>query len=51
MVSLSVVVASKQKLLIKDDVAVPKGYKLNSNGVPYKKKKGATLYQLLKGIM
>lgn len=37
------VVASKQKATHKKDdvVAVPKGYKINDKGVPYKKKKGA----------
>lgn len=37
------VVASKTKSYSqKDDVvAVPKGYKINDKGVPYKKKKGA----------
>ena len=36
----------------KDDVvAVPKGYKINDKGVPYKKKKGDILFLPLKAIM
>lgn len=45
------VVASKQKATHKKDdvVAVPKGYKINDKGVPYKKEKGRYTVSTIKG--
>ena len=53
MVSQSVVWLLVSKSYSQKDkvVAVPKGYKLNNKGVPYKKKKGDILFLLLKAIM